>query len=496
MTLLSNVSPPLIQEALSQPMSIVDLFIPGFSNITTVASQVLNGNMTIYTQLMCLFGLATLLKPYLSQLRDWLIEDFKQIYEGTSLPLEASTVHIKQSDETYDMIQAWVSSHKLDASRSILAKVMMKRKTQDDYDAHTKKSLRYAPWEGAFYFWYRLNLFLYKATRVQVGFYPQEQISITCVGRSTSILKVFMEDCRREYLDTLKNKTIIYGHRGNCWVKEREVITRPLSTVILDEQQKMPLINDIQKFLDPKTKSRYSACSVPYRRGYLLFGPPGTGKTSFSLSIAGALDMDIYVLSIPSMKDDLLKDLFVDLPRRCVVLLEDIDAANATRSRDSSEEDSDSDGDARSQKAGLTLSGLLNVLDGVASQDDRVLIMTTNHPRKLDAALTRPGRVDKKISFQLASRTVAKEIYCFMFGQAGDVDTQPGPNEKIRNQGEEFAAKIPELKFSPAEVMAYLQQYWDSPASAIEHCREWVDDLIQEKEINAASLENDEPELA
>ncbi|CAH0055880.1 unnamed protein product [Clonostachys solani] len=141
MTLLSNISPPLIQEALSQPMSILDLFIPGLSNITGVASQVLNGKMTIYTQLMCLFGLATLLKPYLSQLRDWLIEDF------------TSTVHIKQSDETYDMIQAWVSSHKLDdASRSILAKVMTKRKTQDDYDAHTKKTLQYAPWEGAFYF--------------------------------------------------------------------------------------------------------------------------------------------------------------------------------------------------------------------------------------------------------------------------------------------------------------------------------------------------------
>ncbi|CAG9953437.1 unnamed protein product [Clonostachys rosea f. rosea IK726] len=487
MTLLSNISPPLIQETLSHPMSVLDLFLPGFSNITNAASQVLNGNMSGYTQLMCLFALAALLKPYVFRFIDWFIDHF------------TSTLRIKRRDETYDMIQAWVSAHGLDdAARSIRAKVNTKRRT---HDARTKKPLQYGPWEGAFYFWYGRYLLSYKTTQVDVGFHKEEQISITCVGRSSQILKCLMEDCRREYLDGLKNKTTIYSHRENHWKKEKAVDARPLTTVILDEEQKGQLINDINKFLDPDTKIRYADHSIPYKRGYLLHGPPGTGKTSFSLSIAGALDMDIYVVSIPGMNDEKLNDLFSALPDKCVVLLEDIDAAGATWSRDSDADDSDSDLETRSPKKGVTLSGLLNVLDGVSSQDDRILIMTTNHPEKLDDALTRPGRVDLKIAFQLVNESIANEIYHFMFkqpeldhgnvSQQGDHDERikrQAENEEIKEQAKLFAAKIPESVFSTAEVIAYLQQHWNSPADAVKRCDQWVDDLHKEKKVKKRAM--------
>ncbi|CAI6089422.1 unnamed protein product [Clonostachys chloroleuca] len=469
MTLLSNISPPLIQEALSQPMSILDLFLPGFSNITNAAGQALNGNMSGYTQRICLFALAALLKPY-----------------DPGSPLQASTLQIKRYDETYDMIHAWVSAHELEnTARSIRAKVNKKQRT---HDVRTKKPLQYAPWKG-------LSTSGTGGICFRTKPHREEQISITCVGRSSSqILKHLMEDCRREYLDGLKNKTTIYSHRENHWKKEKAVDARPLTTVILDEEQKGQLINDINKFLDPDTKIRYSDHSIPYKRGYLLHGPPGTGKTSFSLSIAGALDMDIYVVSIPSMNDEKLNDLFGALPDKCVVLLEDIDAAGATWSRGSDTENSDSDLETRSPKKGVTLSGLLNVLDEVFSQDDRILIMTTNHPEKLDNALTRPGRVDLKIAFQLANESIANETYCFMFKQLeldhGNVSQQGDHDEKIKRQAENeeikeqaklFAAKIPESVFSTAEIIAYLQQHWNSPADAMKYCDQWVDDLHKEK---------------
>lgn len=195
--------------------------------------------------------------------------------------------------------------------------------------------------------------------------------------------------------------------------------------------------------------------------------------------------MDIYVVSIPSTDDQMLKGLFAGLPSRCVVLLEDIDAAGATQSRDSGPEDSGSDMDTRSRKRGVTLSGLLNALDGVASQEDRVLIMTTNHPKKLDHALIRPGRVDLKVKFQLASRGIAKEIFRFMFGQPEgnnkEATQQKDCDGKVERHADAFAAKVPESQFSPAEIMAYLLRHWESPAAAIEHCGQWVDDLLQEK---------------
>ncbi|KAL5625701.1 hypothetical protein FOBRF1_000044 [Fusarium oxysporum] len=474
MTLFSNLSPPLIFGSLPQQMSVLDLFLPGFTNITSAANQALSGNLNGYAQLMCLFALAAFLKPYVFELKYWFLEHF------------TSTVHVKRSDETFDMIQCWISSQGLEnAARSILAKVQTRQKASHGHGSCTKKALRYAPWEGKFYFRYKNNLLYYQTTQVDVGFHKEEQISITCVGRSSGIVKDLLDDCRLEYLKESKNKTTIHGHRDDCWRKEKAVTARPLSTVILDEEQKGPLIRDVREFLDPQTRRWYSEHSIPYKRGYLLYGPPGTGKSSFSLSIAGELDMDIYVVSIPGANDRMLKNLFAGLPDRCVVLLEDIDAAGAACSRDSSSEDSDSDTDTRPRSRGVTLSGLLNVLDGVASQEDRVLVMTTNHPDKLDQALTRPGRIDRKIEFQLADRGIAKEIYRFMFGQlernTAEASQQERCDEKVERQAEAFAVKVPEYGFSPAEIMSYLLQYRHCPAAAIENCSQWVDNLLQEK---------------
>ncbi|KAH7302879.1 P-loop containing nucleoside triphosphate hydrolase protein, partial [Stachybotrys elegans] len=440
--------------------------------------QALSGNWTVYTQLMCLFALAAFLKPYMLQLKYWFI-----VYC-------TSTLYIKPSEETYHMVQTWISSRRLDdTARSILAKVRTKRNPAKEYS--DKKALWYAPWEGSFVFWYKNNLLYYKTVLVDNGFHKEEQISVACIGRSR-VLKDLLEDCRLEYLDDLKNKTTIHGHRDDHWRKEKAVVARPLSTVILDAKQKEPLIKDIRDFLNPDTRRWYTEHSIPYKRGYLLHGPPGTGKSSFSLSIAGELDMDIYVVSIPGANDRMLKSLFAGLPDRCVVLLEDIDAAGAACSRDSNSEDSDSDGDARPQKRGVTLSGLLNVLDGVASQEDRVLVMTTNHPQRLDPALTRPGRIDKEVEFQLANRGIAKDIFHFMFGQPekiGRVSRQKEGDGDVESQADKFAAKVPESEFSPAEIMSYLLPHRSCPAAAVKHCGQWVDDLRKEKQAKKRRLE-------
>ncbi|WAO93443.1 Hypothetical protein NCS54_01099100 [Fusarium falciforme] len=473
MMLLSNLSPPLIQEALSQHVSVLDLFLPGFTNITNAASQAFNGNLTGYTQFMCLFALVAFLKPYVFELRDWFIQRC------------TTTIYIKRSDETHDMVQAWVSSRRLDdAARSMLAKIRTKQDSTREKHLEGKKALQYAPWEGSFLFRYKCNVLQYRTTLVEQGFHKEEQISITCAGRS-SVLKDLLEECRTAYLNESKNKTIIYGHRDEYWRKEKAVAARPLSTVILDKKQKEPLIKDIQDFLNPETRCWYSDHSIPYKRGYLLHGPPGTGKSSFSLSVAGELDMDIYVISIPSVNDRMLKSLFAELPERCVVLLEDIDAAGAACSRDTGSEDSDSGTDARPKRKGVTLSGLLNVLDGVASQEDRVLVMTTNHPKKLDQALTRPGRIDMEVEFQLANRGIIKDIFRFMFWEP---EKQREHERVVESQADQFASKVPESEFSPAEIMSYLLPHRSCPAAAVENCGRWVDGLLKEKQGKRDSL--------
>jgi mitochondrial chaperone BCS1 len=80
--------------------------------------------------------------------------------------------------------------------------------------------------------------------------------------------------------------------------------------------------------IDQGAQRQYSSRGIPYRRGYLLHRPPGTRKSSLSVSIAGYFDLDIYIFSLSDINKGGLKNLFTELPRRYVILLEDVDAAN------------------------------------------------------------------------------------------------------------------------------------------------------------------------
>merc|ERR1719341_1439984 len=163
---------------------------------------------------------------------------------------------------------------------------------------------------------------------------------------------------------------------------------RPLNSVVLDTGLSQGIVSDVREFMD--SQDWYKDRGIPYRRGYLLHGPPGCGKTSFITALAGELEYSICVLnpSDRSMSDDRLQHRLADAPENSIILLEDIDAAFVSR-EDSSVSDAAYKGLNR-----LTFSGLLNAIDGVTSTEGRIVFMTTNYFERLDPALIRPGRVD------------------------------------------------------------------------------------------------------
>jgi chaperone BCS1 len=72
---------------------------------------------------------------------------------------------------------------------------------------------------------------------------------------------------------------------------------------------------------------------IPYRRGYLLHGPPGCGKSSFITALAGELEFGICVLNLSErgLTDDRLNHLLSVAPQQSIILLEDVDAAFTSR---------------------------------------------------------------------------------------------------------------------------------------------------------------------
>jgi mitochondrial chaperone BCS1 len=322
----------------------------------------------------------------------------------------------------------------------------------------------------------------------EVGFHKEEQISVSCMGRSPQILKELFSECRTEYLKLVQNKTSVFEHRSDDWKRTRARDIRKFETVILNEKVKKGLLKDIKNFLDPRSRKWYSGRGIPYRRGYLLYGPPGTGKSSLSLSIAGCFDLDIYILNLPSVDDGSLSTLFAELPPRCVVLLEDVDAAAATQSREIRTENSSHVETVSTEvkpQGKVSLSCLLNVLDGVASQEGRVLIMTTNHVERLDGALIRPGRVDKQVEFGLADKDIIAQLFCNVYSHSNDDVADEGvqveDDDIVEQLAADFADKVPQLEFSPAEILSFLLENRQSPGMAVENVQQWTIRMREEK---------------
>lgn len=171
---------------------------------------------------------------------------------------------------------------------------------------------------------------------------------------------------------------------------------------------------------------------VPYRRGYLLYGPPGTGKTSFTQAIAGLMNFNICYLNLSGdrLDDDSLNRALNEAPAHSIILLEDIDGIFVEREAVNS----------GSQGRRVTFSGLLNALDGVRSQEGRILFMTTNHREKLDPALLRPGRCDVQVELKNASFKQIKGMFQRFFPEAAEQDAI------------EFAKQLPEWKLSMAKL--------------------------------------------
>lgn len=277
-----------------------------------------------------------------------------------------------------------------------------------------------------------------KAARTEKTYssYTPDKVVFTCQGADARDAVVeFLQEISDKLNDNERVPHFYVASQWGDWIHNSEVPTRSLESVVLKEGQKERLIADLEKFF--AQEDRYLKMGMPYHRGYLFHGPPGTGKTSVPAAVASHLGLDVYFIPLSDLsKDTGLMALLGRVPPRSMVLLEDIDVLHAAVSRE------------ESAFGGLTLSGLLNGLDGMSTPHGLVTVLTSNHPEALDPALVRPGRID-------------------MVEEIGLVD-----DYQLRSLVDTFVGKefpVPKLngaQVSPAQVLELVKRDLDDPLAA------------------------------
>lgn len=200
--------------------------------------------------------------------------------------------------------------------------------------------------------------------------------------------------------------------RGGGFSHVAQLPKRKLSSVILPGNQLARIVDSVQAFYD--NREAYGDRGMPHHHGLLFYGPPGTGKSTLPVALASHFDMTIYALSLADFETD--GDLIRAIGemgsygnKRPMLLIEDVDVFRSTQ------RDSDTG-------KGVTLAGLLNALDGVATPSDLVTILTTNKVGELDPALIRPGRVDLAEEIGYITTEAFWRLYDLFYGEppAGD----------------------------------------------------------------------------
>jgi len=218
-------------------------------------------------------------------------------------------------------------------------------------------------------------------------------------SRDRNLLISLIEDARREYLNSLTPTVTYYRYRSyNGWDEGEALSKRPFESIYLREGLLDDVVSDMQTFLT--SKHRYNFLNIPYRRGYLLEGPPGTGKSSLILALASHFNLPTYALSVAKMDGENLESAMTDCTTPCIMVFEDVDTLKVAVSREQS-----------SGIERLTMSDFLNCIDGIGASEGRIVFMTSNHPEVLDDAVVRAGRIDRSYHIGHATDRELKMFY-------------------------------------------------------------------------------------
>ena len=331
-------------------------------------------------------------------------------------------ITVKDDDAAFTWIKEWFLEQKF-----------LERIRRVDLDTTLRgKGTALIPAPGRHRFWFGGRPFWAWFSRSEdtKGWTPRriESLTFRTIGRKQIFLKQFVDEIVACHQSKVKMASYLYVY-DEGWSNVQAYTPRSLDSVILKPGERDRLVEDIEKFR--ASRERYRHLGVPYHRGYLLYGPPGTGKTSLVSGLAAKFGMSLYAVNLTEFNDRTLKRAINDVPQNAVILFEDIDCMKSGNRR-TEQRDRDRTAAPATQgekndpadRFGVSLSGLLSVLDGFHAPENVLFVMTTNHIESLDPALLRPGRIDYKLFLGKAVEAQKIELYRRFFPEASELEAR------------------------------------------------------------------------
>ncbi|OIT02061.1 PREDICTED: AAA-ATPase At2g46620-like [Nicotiana attenuata] len=271
-------------------------------------------------------------------------------------------------------------------------------------------------------------------------------------GLNSFVLKIRNKDKRRilrpylqhihtkfDEIEQRRNKVRLFININRRWISVPFTHPATFDTVVMEQDLKNKVKADLDTFL--KSKQHYTRIGRIWKRNYLLYGPSGTGKSTFIAAMANFLSYDVYEINLSKVSNNSdLKSLLLQTRNKSLIVIEDLDIYLCDKS------------------AALSSSAILNFMDGIFSccGDERVMIFTMNNKDQIDQTVLRPGRIDFHIHFPLCDFDAFKSLATSHLGLK---------DHKLFPQVEEVFQTGSVL--SPAEISEIMISNRSSPSRAL-----------------------------